>query len=56
MIQIGTEGGFVPTPVVWNNIPIGYERNSKNIVVTNVAEYNLLLGPGERADVIIDFS
>jgi FtsP/CotA-like multicopper oxidase with cupredoxin domain len=56
MVQIGTEGGFLPTPVIWPNIPIGYERNPKNIVIGNVAEHNLLLGPAERADVIIDFS
>jgi FtsP/CotA-like multicopper oxidase with cupredoxin domain/fibronectin type 3 domain-containing protein len=56
MVQIGTEGGFLPTPVIWDNIPIGYERNPKNVVVTNVAEHNLLIGPAERADVIIDFS
>ena len=43
MIQIGTEGGFLPSPVVWPNTPIGYERSTKNIVVTNVAEHNLLL-------------
>ena len=56
MVQIGTEGGFLPTPVIWPNTPIGFERNPKNIVVGNVAEHNLLLGPAERADVIIDFS
>jgi len=56
MIQIGTEGGFLPTPVIWDNTPIGYERNPKNIVVGNVSQHNLLLGPAERADVIIDFS
>ena len=56
MVQIGTEGGFLPTPVVLPNTPIGYERNPKNIVVTNVSQHNLLLGPAERADVIIDFS
>jgi len=56
MVQIGTEGGFLPTPVIWSNTPIGFERNPKNIVVTNVSQHNLFLGPAERADVIIDFS
>lgn len=56
MVQIGTEGGFLPTPVVLENTPIGYERNVKNITVTNVSQHTLLLGPAERADVIIDFS
>ena len=56
IVQIGTEGGFLPTPVIWPNTPIGFERNPKNIVVGNVAEHNLFLGPAERADIIIDFS
>jgi FtsP/CotA-like multicopper oxidase with cupredoxin domain len=56
MVQIGTEGGFLPSPVIWPNIPIGFERNPKNIVVLNVKEHNLFLGPAERADVVIDFS
>ncbi len=56
IIQIGTEGGFLPAPVVWPNTPVGFERNPKDIVVTNVKEHNLFLGPAERADVLIDFS
>ncbi|WP_197084191.1 multicopper oxidase domain-containing protein [Desulfovibrio sp. TomC] len=56
MIQIGNEGGFLPEPVVLTNTPIGYETNPKNIVVGNVLEKNLFMGPAERADVIIDFS
>ena len=56
IIQIGTEGGFLPTPVVWPNTPVGFERNPKDIVVGNVKEHNLFLGPAERADVLIDFS
>ncbi|WP_243439808.1 multicopper oxidase domain-containing protein [Fundidesulfovibrio soli] len=56
MIQIGNEGGFLPAPVVLTNTPIGFETNPKNIVVGNVLEKNLFMGPAERADVIIDFS
>jgi len=56
MIQIGTEGGFLPEPVVWPNIPYGFDRDPKSITVTNVKEHNLFLGPAERADVLIDFS
>ena len=56
MVQIGNEGGFLPTPVVLANTPVGYESNPKNIVITNVKEHTLLMGPAERADVIIDFS
>ena len=56
MIQIGNEGGFLPAPVILTNTPIGYETNPKNIVVNNVLDKNLFMGPAERADVIIDFS
>jgi len=56
MIQIGTEGGFLPAPVVLPNTPIGYNYNRRDIVVLNVSTHTLLLGPAERGDVIIDFS
>jgi FtsP/CotA-like multicopper oxidase with cupredoxin domain len=56
MIQIGTEGGLLPAPVVLPNTPIGYNYNRRDIVVLNVANKTLFLGPAERADVIIDFS
>ena len=56
IIQIGHEGGFLPAPVVWPNIPIGWDTDPKSITVGNVKEHNLFLGPAERADVIIDFS
>lgn len=56
MIQIGSEGGFLPAPVVIPNHPINYEYNRRNIVVLNVNQTALMLGPAERADVIVDFS
>lgn len=56
MIQIGTEGGFLPNPVVLHNTPIGYNYNRRDITVLNVSTKNLMLGPAERADVIVDFS
>ena len=55
-VQIGTEGGFLPAPVVLLNTPVGYEQNKKNIVVLNVKEKTLYLAPAERADVIVDFT
>jgi FtsP/CotA-like multicopper oxidase with cupredoxin domain len=55
-IQIGTEGGFLPAPVVLNNRPVGFENNLRNIVVTNINTHTLMLAPAERADVIVDFS
>jgi FtsP/CotA-like multicopper oxidase with cupredoxin domain len=56
MIQIGTEGGLLPAPVLLPNTPVGYEQNKRNIVVLNVLEKTLFMGPAERADVIIDFT
>jgi FtsP/CotA-like multicopper oxidase with cupredoxin domain len=56
IIQIGSEGGMLPLPVVIPSTPIGYEYNRRNIVVLNVSNHGLLLMPAERADVIIDFS
>ena len=46
-LQIGTEGGFLPNSVqVPSNVPFDREE----------LEGSLLLGPAERADIIIDFS
>ena len=56
IIQIGTEGGFLPNPVVFSNTPIGWDRDPKSMTVGNILEHNLFMGPAERADVIIDFS
>jgi FtsP/CotA-like multicopper oxidase with cupredoxin domain len=56
MIQIGTESGFLPAPVVLPNTPIGYEYNRRDVTVLNVSNHTFLLGPAERADIIIDFS
>ena len=56
MIQIGSEGGLLPNPVVIPNRPIGYDYNRRNIVVLNTLYRALMLGPAERADVIVDFS
>jgi len=56
LVQIGTEGGFLPAPVVLDNQPVGYNYNRRDITVLNVAHTALFLGPAERADVIVDFS
>lgn len=55
-IQIGSEGGLLPSPVVIPPTPINYELNTRSVTVTNVAVHGLWLGPAERADVIVDFS
>jgi FtsP/CotA-like multicopper oxidase with cupredoxin domain len=56
MIQVGNEGGVLPGPAVIKNQPINYEYNRKNIVVGNVKEHALYMGPAERADILVDFS
>lgn len=56
LIQIGNESGFLPTPAVIAPQPVGYNYNRRDIVVLNVQERSLFLGPAMRADVIVDFS
>jgi FtsP/CotA-like multicopper oxidase with cupredoxin domain len=47
VLQIGTEGGFLPRPVrVATNVP--YQRST--------GAGSLIIAPGERADVLLDFS
>jgi FtsP/CotA-like multicopper oxidase with cupredoxin domain/putative cell wall-binding protein len=55
-IQIGTEGGFLPAPVVVPNQPITWIIDPTRFDVGNVDKHSLLLAPAERADVIVDFS
>ncbi len=56
MIQVGTEGGFLPAPVVLPPQPINYTYDRRNIVVLNVQDKALFIGPAERADIVVDFS
>ena len=55
-IQIGSEGGLLPAPVVIPPTPVNYEQNPRSITIGSVAMHGLWLGPAERADVIVDFS
>ena len=55
-IQIGTEGGFMPKPVVVPSQPIGWNLNPTTFNYGNVNQHSLLLGTAERADVVVDFS
>ena len=56
MIQIATEGGFLPAPVVLPNQPIDWNVDVTTFNAGNVNNGTLMLGPAERADVIVDFS
>ncbi|MFC4146649.1 hypothetical protein ACFO0M_10315 [Micromonospora mangrovi] len=55
-IQIGNEGGLLPGVAIIPPQPINYEYDRRSITVLNVSDHSLLLGPAERADVIVDFS
>jgi FtsP/CotA-like multicopper oxidase with cupredoxin domain len=56
IIQIGTEAGFLPAPVVIPSTPTFFDRDTRSVTFGNVKEHGLYLGPAERADVIVDFS
>jgi FtsP/CotA-like multicopper oxidase with cupredoxin domain len=60
-VQIGTEGGFLPKPAVLPNQPVRWNMDPTMFNVGNVLQQRdgggtLLMGPAERADVIVDFS
>ena len=55
-IQIGTEGGFTPAPVVIPPQPIGYNLDPAYFNFGIVNQHSLFLMAAERADVIVDFS
>ena len=55
-VQIGTEGGFLPAPVVVPNQPITWITDPTRFDFGNVDNKALLLAPAERADVVVDFS
>ena len=61
MVQIGTEGGFLPAPVVLPNRPVNWNVDPTTFTAGLVLQQNqgggtLMLAPAERADVIVDFS
>ncbi|MGC9468815.1 MAG: fibronectin type III domain-containing protein [Anaerolineae bacterium] len=55
-IQIGTEGGFLPAPVVLPAQPTTWVNDPTVFNAGNVDQHSLLVGPAERADVVIDLS
>ncbi|MDD2856722.1 MAG: multicopper oxidase domain-containing protein, partial [Desulfuromonadaceae bacterium] len=55
-LQIASEGGFLPKPVVIPPQPITYINDPTAFWVGNVDKMGLAVGPAERADVIVDFS
>mgnify|MGYP005847086281 CR=1 FL=1 len=55
-LQIASEGGFLPEPVVVPNQVTTWVTDPTVFNAGNVDQHSLLLGPAERADVIVDFS
>ena len=56
-IQIGTEGGFLPAPVVINpGTRFSVQTDEQGDPIASTMRYSLLLAPAERADLLIDFS
>jgi spore coat protein A len=57
LIQIGTDGGFLPAVAIHpNGIPMPYLEAYPSLVGNPDGPFNLLLAPAERADVLIDFA
>ena len=65
MIQIGNDGGLLPQVALLPATPVGFtvkpptEKDSLmgvGIAIVGISGKALFLGPGERADVIVDFS
>jgi FtsP/CotA-like multicopper oxidase with cupredoxin domain len=55
-IQFGTEGGFLPAPVVVPAQPTTWVNDPTVFNAGNVDKHSLLIAPAERADVVVDFS
>jgi FtsP/CotA-like multicopper oxidase with cupredoxin domain len=61
IIQIATEGGFLPAPVLLNNQPVRWNMDPTMFNVGNVLSVaegggTLFLAPAERADIVVDFT
>ena len=55
-ISIGSEGGFLPAPVVIPAHPTTWVNDPTVFNAGNVDQHSLLTAPAERHDVIVDFS
>jgi hypothetical protein len=55
-VQIGTEGGFLPAPVVVSSQPTTWIIDPTRFDFVNVDKHALLLAPAERADVVADLA
>jgi FtsP/CotA-like multicopper oxidase with cupredoxin domain len=61
LVQIASDGGFLPEPAVLKNRPINWNVDPTTFTAGLVLQQNegggtLMIGPAERADIIVDFS
>ncbi len=56
IVQIGNEGGLLPAPAILPAQPVTYDQNVRSMTIFNILKHQLLLGGGERADILVDFS
>ncbi len=56
IVQIGNEGGFLPQAIVTPSTITNFEWNRRSVTVSNILERGVLLGGGEVADTIVDFT
>jgi len=55
-LQIGTEGGWLPQPVTIPPNPVTWNNDVTTFNAGNVNGGSLIVGPAERADVVVDFT
>ncbi|MFY9328232.1 MAG: choice-of-anchor D domain-containing protein, partial [Georgfuchsia sp.] len=55
-IYMGSEGGFLPKPVLIKNNPVVWNLDVTMFNVGNVSDGSVIVAPAERADLIVDFS
>ena len=56
MVMLASEGGILPDAAVFPANPIGFDFSLQSITNTNVKEHALILGPAQRADVLVDLT
>ena len=55
-VELASEGGILPDAAIFPATPVGYEFNNQSITLGNVKEHALILGPAQRADVLVDLT
>jgi len=56
LVEFSSEGGILPDLYNIPTTPVGYEFSRQSIVTGNVKQHGLILGPAQRAEVLVDLS